>query len=287
MYTTLKPIAEPMQTPNDSIAAYWRDIQHFEPLSRQREGELFGLAHQGDQQAIDELVQANLRFVVRIAKEYSGRGLSLIELISEGNVGLIEAIKRFDETRGFKFITYAVWWIRQAILKAIAEGSKIARPPMSQISDLQKVEKRTNALSQQLGRTPTVDEVATDTEMSPERTRNALWASNCDLSLDGPAFADEDQSHMAYLRDEYIDLEGDLERQVMEETLKRCLEVLDKREDYIIRCYFGLDGSEDFTLQEIGVHLNLTRERVRQLKDRALAKIRTKYGNLLIEMSGN
>ena len=276
-----------MQTQNDSIAAYWRDIQHFEPLSRQREGELFGLARQGDQKAIDELVQANLRFVVRIAKEYNGRGLSFIELISEGNVGLIEAIKRFDETRGFKFITYAVWWIRQAILKAVAEGSKIARPPMSQISDLQKAEKRTSALSQQLGRTPTVDEIAANTEMSPERTRNALWASNGDLSLDGPAFADEDQSHMAYLRDEYIDLEGDLERQAIEETLKRCLEVLDKREEYIIRCYFGLDGGEDFTLQEIGVHLGLTRERVRQLRDRALAKMRAKYGNLLMEMSRN
>ena len=276
-----------MQTPNDSIAAYWRDIQHFEPLSRQRERELFGLARQGDQQAIDELVQANLRFVVRTAKEYNGRGLSFIELISEGNVGLIEAIKRFDETRGFKFITYAVWWIRQAILRAVAEGSKIARPPMSQISDLQKVEKRTSSLSQQLGRTPTPDEITANTEMSPERTRNALWASSSDLSLDGPAFADEDQPHMAYLQDEHIDLEGDLESQLLKETLKRCLGILDKREDYIIRCYFGLDGSEDFTLQEIGVHLGLTRERVRQLRDRALAKMRTKYGNLLIEMNRN
>ena len=276
-----------MQTPNDSIAAYWRDIQHFEPLSRQREGELFGLARQGDQQAIDELVQSNLRFVVRIAKEYNGRGLSFIELISEGNVGLIEAIKRFDETRGFKFITYAVWWIRQAILKAIAEGSKIARPPMSQISDLQKVEKRTSSLSQQLGRTPTLDEIAEDTEMSPERTRNALWANSGDLSLDGPAFADEEQPHMAHLRDEHIDLEGDLERQLLETTLKKCLGILDEREDYIIRCYFGLDGSEDITLQEIGVHLGLTRERVRQLRDRALNKMRTKYGKLLIEMSRN
>ena len=276
-----------MQTPNDSIAAYWRDIQHFEPLSRQRERELFGLARQGDQQAINELVQANLRFVVRISKEYNGRGLSFIELISEGNVGLIEAIKRFDETRGFKFITYAVWWIRQAILKAVAEGSKIARPPMSQISDLQKVEKRTNSLSQQLGRTPTLDEITADTEMSPERTRNALWASSGDLSLDGPAFADEDQPHMAYLQDEHIDLEGDLESQLLKDTLKRCLGILDEREDYIIRCYFGLDNSEDFTLQEIGVHLGLTRERVRQLRDRALAKLRAKYGNLLIEMSKN
>ena len=276
-----------MQTPNDSIAAYWRDIQHFEPLDRQRERELFGLARQGDQQAIDELVQANLRFVVRIAKEYNGRGLSFIELISEGNVGLIEAIKRFDETRGFKFITYAVWWIRQAILRAVAEGSKIARPPMSQISDLQKVEKRTSSLSQQLGRTPTLDEITANTEMSPERTCNALCASSSDLSLDGPAFADEDQPHMAYLQDERIDLEGDLESQLLKETLKQCFGILDKREDYIIRCYFGLDGSEGFTLQEIGVHLGLTRERVRQLRDRALAKMRTKYGNLLIEMSRN
>jgi RNA polymerase primary sigma factor len=158
---------------------------------------------------------------------------------------------------------------------------------MSQISDLQKVEKRTRSLSQLLGRTPTVDEIAADIDMSPERTRNALWASSGDLSLDGPAFADEDQPHIAYLRDEHIDLEGDLESQLLKETLKRCLGILDEREDYIIRCYFGLDGSKDFTLQEIGVHLGLTRERVRQLRDRALAKMRAKYGNLLIEMSRN
>ena len=149
------------------------------------------------------------------------------------------------------------------------------------------MEKRTSSLSQQLGRTPTLDEIAEDTEMSPERTRNALWASSGDLSLDGPAFADEEQPHMAHLRDEHIDLEGDLERQLLETTLKKCLGILDEREDYIIRCYFGLDGSEDITLQEIGVHLGLTRERVRQLRDRALNKMRTKYGKLLIEMSRN
>lgn len=158
---------------------------------------------------------------------------------------------------------------------------------MSQISDLQKVEKRTGVLSQQLGRMPSLDEIAADAQMSPDRTRKALQASSGDLSLDGPAFAEEDQPHMVYLRDEHVDLEGDLERDLLEETLQRCLGILDEREDYIIRCYFGLDGSKDITLQEIGVRLGLTRERVRQLRDRALAKMRSKYGNLLGEMSKN
>ena len=148
-----------MDESNRSVTAYWRDIQHYEPLSRQREGELFRRARRGDARAIDELVQANLRFVVRVAKEYNGRGLSFLELISEGNVGLLEAVRRFDETRGFKFITYAVWWIRQAILKALAQNGKIARPPLSQVNDLQKVEKHANVLAQDLGRTPTLDEV--------------------------------------------------------------------------------------------------------------------------------
>ena len=124
------------------METYWRDIQHYQPLPRKRETELVRLAREGDEQAMHELVTANLRFVVSIAKEYNGYGLTFIELISEGNLGLLEAVKRFDETRGFKFITYAVWWVRQAILKALAEQSKAARPPMSQINDLQKVEKK-------------------------------------------------------------------------------------------------------------------------------------------------
>ncbi len=276
-----------MDESNRSVAAYWRDIQHYEPLSRQREGELFRCARRGDAQAIDELVQANLRFVVRVAKEYNGRGLSFLELISEGNVGLLEAAKRFDETRGFKFITYAVWWIRQAILKALAQNSKIARPPMSQVNDLQKVEKHTNVLSQKLGRTPTLEEVASATDMSARRAYNALLSASSDLSLDGPAFADENETHMTHLRDENGDIEAASEHNFLLETLHGCLNVLDEREERILRCYFGLDGCQTMTLEQIGDGMGLTRERVRQLRNRALNKIRSRYGHLLGELCEN
>ncbi len=276
-----------MHPTNDSVAAYWRDIQHYKPLSRQREGDLFRRAHAGDQQAIEELVQANLRFVVRVAKEYTGRGLSFIELISEGNMGLLEAVKRFDETRGFKFITYAVWWIRQAILKALAHSSKIAQPPMSQINDLQKVEKRAGILSQSLGRAPTLEEIASEADMTPQRAYNAVLASSSDLSLDEPAFDEENTPHIAYLRDEHSDIEAGFERDLLEKVLHQCRSILDEREGYIIRCYFGLDGCEEATLQQIGERMGLTRERVRQLRDRALSKIRISFGELLGELSEN
>ncbi len=273
--------------PSDAVESYWRDIKHYEPLTRQREGELFRRAHQGDQQAIDDLVQANLRFVVRIAKEYNGRGLSFIELISEGNVGLLEAVKRFDETRGFKFITYAVWWIRQAILKSIAEHSKIARPPMSQVNDLQKVEKRMGILAQQLGRAPTVEEISASAEISINRTYNAILIGQSDISLDAPVFDDGDEPLVSSLSDENGAIDKDYDRNVLTQTLHQCLTVLDEREDHIIRSYFGLDGQSDMTLEQIGSNLGLTRERVRQLRDRALGKIRGQCGDLLAELCEN
>ena len=169
---------------------YWRDIKGAEPLSREEEVALFKSAKAGDEEARQALVQANLRFVVRVARGYHDCGLSLIELISEGNLGLLEAVQRFDETRGFKFITYAVWWIRQAILRALAEHGKIARPPLSRVSDRQKVEKEAALLAQQLGRAPTVEEIAACVDFSAERIRNAFEMGQPDLPLDAPAFAD-------------------------------------------------------------------------------------------------
>ncbi len=273
--------------PTDTVASYWRDIQHYQPLNRQREGELFRRAHQGDLVATHELVQANLRFVVRIAKEYNGRSLSFIELISEGNVGLLEAVKRFDETRGFKFITYAVWWIRQAILKALAEQGKIARPPMSQVNDLQKVEKRTGLLAQKLGRVPTLEEIAASAEISLDRTRNALLIGLGDVSLDAPAFPNENEPLVASVADDRDGTVEIYERHQLSQALHESLSVLDKREAHIIRSYFGLDGQNDMTLERIGSNIGLTRERVRQLRDRALKKIRRHCGDLLQELCEN
>lgn len=272
---------------SDSVAAYWRDIQHFQPLTKKREGELVKLARKGNVGAMHELVAANLRFVVSIAKDYSGYGLSFNELISEGNVGLIEAVKRFDETRGFKFITYAVWWIRQGILKALAEQSKAARPPMSQVNDLQKVEKRGGRLTQKLGREPTLEEIADNAEISFERARNAMEVGQRDVSFDTPIYAGEEDTLLSVYVDDEATLDEDFDRSQLHETLNDCLQILDDREHQIIRSYFGMEGQTEMTLEKIGETLGLTRERVRQLRDRALQKMRAQRGDVLLELSRN
>jgi len=271
----------------DAVELYWRDIKNAEPLSRQEEVRLFKLARDGDEAARQEIIEANLRFVVSVARAYKEYGLSLVELISEGNVGLMEAVRRFDETRGFKFITYAVWWIKQAILKALAEHGKIARPPMSQINDLQKLEKETSALSQTLGRNPTHREIGERVDISAERTRNAMLVSQRDLSFDAPAYPNEETPLQAVFPAEPMGVDDCLEDREMRERIGRCLEVLDERELYIVRCYFGLGDEEPLTLEEIGDSLGITRERVRQLRNRALDKLRANYSDLLVEFSAN
>lgn len=275
------------KSPHDSIELYWRDIKDTQPLSRKKEVEFFKRAKAGDDTARQALVHANLRFVVRVARDFKGYGLSLIELISEGNLGLMEAIKRFDETRGFKFITYAVWWIRQAILKALAEQGKIARPPMSQISDWQKVDRETNALAQALGRAPTFEEIVARLDISADRTRNAVEASQQDISLDAPAFPDEETSlaQVFAIDQETVDIR--YEHAQMAETVTACLQVLDPRESQVVQAYFGLENTQPRTLEEIGNIMGVTRERVRQLRNRALEKMRRACGDLLVEFSQN
>ncbi len=270
-----------------STEVYWREIQHYRPLSRSEEADLVRRARGGDDEASQKLVQANLRFVVSVAKHYANHGLSFIELVSEGNYGLIEAVKRFDETRGFKFITYAVWWIRQAILKALAEQGKIARPPMSQLNDLQKVEKQTSLLAQRLGRDPTLEEVAASAKISLDRARNALETGQRDLSLDMPVYPGEEDSLLSIFDVGENSLEENLERDHLSQALRTSMKVLDAREHQIIRAYFGLDSCAPMTLEKIGDNLGLTRERVRQLRDRALGKIRLHCGEMLLELSRN
>ena len=265
--------------------SYWRDIQHFKPLSRQQEIELVHRVRAGDECAMHQMIEANLRFVVRIAREYHGRGLSLMELISEGNLGLLEAIQRFDETRGFKFITYAVWWIRQAILRALAEYGKIARPPLSRVNDLQKVERWTSILAQKLGRNPNPEEIANSAELSLERTHNALYMAQPDVSMDMPSVPDEKEPLMATFAARTPDPADCYERTALARMLQACLDQLERRESLVVRAYFGLDDQEPQTLEQIGVQLGLTRERVRQLRDQALDKIRIDAGNLLRELS--
>lgn len=272
----------------ESVELYWKEIKDTQPLSRSQEFELFTRSKAGDEAARQQIITANLRFVVSVARDYKDYGLSLVELISEGNVGLLEAVKRFDETRGFKFITYAVWWIRQAILKALAEQGKIARPPMSQINDLQKIEKETSALSQILGRSPTHTEIAEHVDISAQRTRNAMVVSQQDISFDAPAYPDEDTPLQAvFASPEEAGIEELFEENEMHMTISNCLLVLDERETMIVRAYFGLGDSEPKTLEKIGHDLGVTRERIRQLRNRALDKLRDSCGDLLGEFSRN
>lgn len=266
---------------------YWRDIKDAKPLSRQKEAELFKKARAGDEQARQSLITANLRFVVRVAREYRDCGLSLLELISEGNHGLLEAMKRFDESRGFKFITYAVWWIRQAILKALGEQGKIVRPPMSQVNDLQKLDRETARYANKLGRTPTSAEMESRMEISPERTRNALKIGQQDISFDAPAYPEDDVSLLSVFAAEQEGVDETFEKGDVKQAVRFCLKFLDEREYQIVSAYFGLDDLRPMTLEEIGTVMGVTRERVRQLRNRALEKIRVQCGDMLMEFSSN
>ena len=283
----MAPLAKSATRTPDLIESYWQDIRHCEPLSRPEEAALFKQVRAGDESAMYQLVTANLRFVVSVAREYSVYGLPLIELISEGNMGLLEAAHRFDERRGLKFITYAVWWIRQAILKALAQSGKVARPPLSRINDWKKVEKRTGSLSQELGRDPTLEEVAAGIEMSLERTRNALKVSRQDISLDMPLYPDDREDRIASFISEEAEAEDGIEKAELTETVHECLAILDEREHQVVCSYFGLKDRNPMTLEQIGELLGVTRERVRQIRNRALEKIRVEYGEVLMEFSRN
>ena len=279
--------AQKKETTYSATDLYWRDIKDAQPLSREEEIALFKRAKTGDEEARQALVQANLRFVVRVAREYHESGLSLIELISEGNLGLLEAVERFDETRGFKFITYAVWWIRQAILRALAEHGKIARPPLSRVSDRQRVEKEADVLAQELGRAPTIEEVADCVDFSADRIRNAFEMAQPDLPLDAPAFADGETTFaQTFVSPESSSHERFVEGE-MRAAVANSLKVLDARESHIVRAYFGLDDSVPKTLEEIGDSMGVTRERVRQLRNRALEKMKDECGGQLVEFSNN
>ena len=258
-----------------STDLYWRDIKDAEPLSREKEVEFFQLARAGNEKARQALVLANLRFVVSIAKEYNGRGLSFIELISEGNVGLMEAVKRFDETRGFKFITYAVWWIRQAILQALAEQSRIVRVPLNRAGALHRIGRRSSALLHELGREPTVEEIADDLDISQQEVERTLAISQSHLSLDAPITPGEDHRLLDYLPDQYAPApEDETYDHALKDSVESALSSLKEREAKILRLYFGLDDQQPMTLEEIGTLMGITRERVRQIKQKGLIRLR-------------
>ena len=255
-----------------SVQSYLRELRKYPPLSREEERQTLCLAKKGDRTAADKIITSNLRFVVSVALEYQGRGVPLADLIAEGNVGLMEALKRFDEKRGFKFISYAVWWIRQGILNALKRTSTVAMPANRQ-EDMDRMARRYGQMSQELGRVPTLDEVASDMQISLERAERALRCVRPDLSLSAPIDAEGEQSLMNLLEADAEDPDQLVIARDQAELVSRSLAELDQREADVIRAYFGLEGHERENLSEIGRALGLTRERIRQIRNRALFKL--------------
>jgi len=270
------------------LDSYWKDIRHCEPLSREQEVELVRRARAGDGDAMRELIAANVRFVVAVAREFRGTGCPMNELISDGNLGLVEAARRFDETRGFKFTTYAVWWIRQSIRRSLAERRGTVMAPSNRIADLKDVERARLQLSQTLGRTPTVFELADKTGFSIRRVQRALEVAIPDVHLDRSLYTEDEDTAVSSLF-ESTDAATDSETEAHEEKnlVERCLSILGSREREIIRRYYGFDDCAPMTLEEIGRTFGLTRERIRQLRDHGLTQLRARFGDVLHELSHN
>ena len=258
-----------------SLDLYLREIGETPLITAADEVELAKKIKLGDQGALEKLTKANLRFVVSVAKQYQNQGLSLADLINEGNIGLIKAAKRFDETRGFKFISYAVWWIRQAVLQALAEQSRIVRLPLNRVGTLHKIGKISSTLEQEYGREPSPDEIAKELALSAVEVTDTLKISNTHLSLDAPFSVSEDNSLMDVLEDEFQPAPDEaLLNESLRLEIERALDTLSAREAEVINLYFGLNAEKALTLEEIGARFNLTRERVRQIKEKAIRRLR-------------
>ena len=273
-----------------TLRLYFDDIADSRPLSREREVALSERIDDGDMQARDELVSANLRFVIDVAKNYQNRGLSLSDLISAGNVGLLTAAERFDGAKGYKFISYAVWWIKQSILQSIAEQARTVRLPLNKLSLLKDISKASRKLGQGRESEPAVEEIAKELDLPEREILDTMMSARSLRSLDETFDQDDERSLINIIADEN---QATPDQNVLENAsrsqMEEALEILDKRELRIIRLYFGLDGTESLTLEEIGGMMGLTRERVRQLKERALGKLRhpSRYQALLSLVDSN
>ncbi|XOV91501.1 MAG: RNA polymerase sigma factor RpoD/SigA [Bacteroidota bacterium] len=260
---------------NESLDKYFNEIGKVELISAEEEVELSKRIREGDQVALEKLTKANLRFVVSVAKQYQNQGLSLSDLISEGNLGLIKAAQRFDETRGFKFISYAVWWIRQSILQALAEHSRIVRLPLNKIGWVSKIQKTFIELEQKFEREPTAAEMADKLNVSVEEVIDSLRISARQVSIDSPLKNEEDNSLLDVLIDESGQSpDHEMIRESLRKEVKSALSTLTQRETDVVTYYFGLNDSSPMTLEEIGNIFNLTRERVRQIKEKAIRRLR-------------
>ncbi len=258
-----------------SLDKYLQEIGKVELISAEEEVMLAQRIKSGDRLALEKLTKANLRFVVSVSKQYQNQGLSLPDLINEGNLGLIKAAQRFDETRGFKFISYAVWWIRQSILQALAEQSRIVRLPLNKIGAINKINKAYAKLEQAYEREPNAEEIASMLEISEQEVKDSLRNSGRHVSMDAPLIQDEDNTMYDVLRNEDGPTpESDLLYDSLRKEIDRAITTLPPREADVIRLYFGLNGSHPMTLEEIGEKFDLTRERVRQIKEKAIRRLK-------------
>ena len=260
---------------NRSLSRYLEEIGDFEPLNPDREVELAIHIKQGNHNALEELVKANLRFVVSVAKEYQGQGLPLTDLINEGNLGIIKAAGRFDETRVFKFISYAVWWIRQSILQALAEHSRIVRLPLNRVGTISKITKTAEKLEAEIERSPNEKEIGRQLNMTPDEVIDAMRISRRHQSLNAP-FRDGDKNSLIDIIKDENQLEPDtpLMNDSLKDEIRNSLDTLKDRERMVIKMYFGIERDYALTLNEIGEEFNLTRERVRQIKEKAIRRLR-------------
>jgi RNA polymerase primary sigma factor len=267
-----------------SLDKYLHEIGKVELLSAEKEVELAKRIKKGDRAALEILIKANLRFVVSVSKQYQNQGLSLPDLINEGNLGLIKAAERFDETRGFKFISYAVWWIRQSILQALAEQARIVRLPLNKIGSINKINKAFNKLEQEFQREPTVEEVAELMESKPGLVEDSMNFSSIHVSMDAP-LRDEEGNNLydVMLNNDSPKPDEELLNSSLKLEIERSLATLGEREAEILRFYFGLKGYQAHTLEEIGDEFGLTRERVRQIKEKAIKKLKNQYRNRLLK----
>ena len=258
-----------------SLDKYLQEIGKVELITADEEVELAQRIRQGDMAALEKLTKANLRFVVSVSKQYQNQGLSLPDLINEGNLGLIKAARRFDETRGFKFISYAVWWIRQSILQALAEQSRIVRLPLNKIGSINKINKTYAKLEQEFEREPNAEEIAKVLDLTEAEVKESMKNAGRHVSMDAPLVQDEDNNMYDVLKsDEVVTPETELLNESLRKEIDRAISTLTQREADVVRLYFGLNGGHPMTLEEIGEKFDLTRERVRQIKEKAIRRLK-------------
>ena len=271
-----------------TLDKYLSDIAKEPLITAEEEVALAQRIREGDQVALERLVNANLRFVVSVAKQYQNQGISLQDLINEGNIGLVKAAQRFDETRGFKFISYAVWWIRQSILQAVAEQSRIVRLPLNQVGAINRVKKAINVLEHRLQRKPTIEEIAEETGLTPEKVQAILSNNTQTISTDAPIDEDGETNFLDFFVDQNdTPTDASVERELNEKTVRKSLDVLSEKEQQVLRMYFGIGMPREYTLEEIAFKMDISRERTRQIRDRALKRLRTEPNSPLFKMFMN